>query len=70
MSALSGKGVKEVISCQIFSGQRNTMSRAQHIARELRVDRASSKPCVPYGFGFSPSHPSHSARGISARVTC
>jgi hypothetical protein len=70
MSALPGKGVKEVISCQIFGGQRNTsMSRAQHIARELRVDRTSSEPCVPYGFGLSPSHPSRPTRGISARDT-
>lgn len=70
MSALPGKGVKEVISCQIFGGQRNTMSRAQHSARELRVEWACSKPCVPYGYGLSPSHPSRSNRGISARDTC
>jgi len=64
------KRVKEVISCQIFGGQRNTVSRAQHIARELRVERACSKPCAPYGFGLPPSHPSRSTRGISTRDTC
>jgi len=70
MSTLPRKGVKEVSSCQIFGGQRNTMSRTQHVARELRVERAFSKPCVPYGFGLSPSHPSRSTREISARDTC
>jgi hypothetical protein len=70
MSALPGKGVKDVISCQIFGGQRNTMSRAQHIARELRVVWACSKPCIPYGFELSPSRPSRSTRGIIARDTC
>jgi len=70
MSALPVKGVKEVTSCQIFGGQRNTMSWALHIAHELRVERACSKPCVPCGFGLSPSHPSRSTCGISTLDTC
>ena len=70
MPALPVKGVKEVISCLIFGGQRNTLSRAQRSARVLRVEWACSKMCVPCGCELSPSHLSRSTRGISTRNTC
>jgi hypothetical protein len=53
-----------------FLVSHNTVSQAQHVARELRVERDCSKSCVPYVFGLSPSHPSRSTRGISARLAC
>jgi len=70
MSALPVKGEKEVVSYLILGGHRKAMSRAQHSARVLRVERACSKPCVPWGLGLSTSHPNRSTRGINTRDTC
>jgi hypothetical protein len=63
VSALSGKGLKDVFSFQNFSEGNKTLCRRHHTARELRVERACaiSFTCLRLGLpgGLFPAGPPH-----------